>query len=438
LTLRLRLGLAVAAFAAAIVVLFGAWVHLTYRHQLEAQLIQVLLHDLERVATLLDRPTLGASFVGADARGDVLQFIGMDGSVLIGWGDPIALPAVERPATIVRGGRTYLTASAPWPAADGSIRLAHDVTDAFAAVAEIGRLLWGIGTAVVLLAALAALVLVRRMLGPLADLARQTRSLDPATSEDVVYRGPRDEGHDLATGLNDAMGAVRRRRDEERALLLEVAHELAAPLTLVHYHLDGLRRGDPGDARLRAASDAARELLRTSQDLLVVARGELERTIEPRLLDLREVVERIAAEYPGIAVEAAEPAEVVGDPERLMQVVRNVVRNAVQVTGAAERVRVLVRGEAETYVVEVCDDGPGMGAEARARAFERGFSGGRGAGVGLAVARSLVEAHGGSLEVASSTPDGTVMAIRLPSLASRLEIAPADPAVSAGCQEVPI
>jgi two-component system, OmpR family, sensor kinase len=427
LTLRVRLGLAAAVFAVVIVFLFGSWVHLTYRRQLEAQLIQVLQHDLERVATLLDRPTLGASFVGAGAGRDVLQFIGQDGSVLIGWGDPIALPAVDRPTPIVRGERTYLTATAPWPGADGTIRLAHDVTDAFGAVADIGRLLLGIGTAVVLVAALAALVLVRRMLGPLADLAHQTRSLDPATSEDVVYRGPRDEGHDLATGLNEALGAVRRRRDEERARLLEVAHELAAPLTLVHYHLDGLRRGDPGDARLRAASDAARELLRTSQDLLVVARGELELSFEPRLLDLREVVERIATEYPGITVAAAEPAEVVGDPERLMQVVRNVVRNAVQATGAAARVRVLVRSETDAYVVEVSDDGPGMSAEARARAFERGFSGGRGAGVGLAVARSLAEGHGGSLEVASSTPDGTVMAIRLPSLASRLEVAPAGP-----------
>ena len=424
MTLRARLGWGATLFAVLVVAAFGSWVHVSYRRQLEAQLVQVLQRDLERVATLLDRPSLGASFTGADATGDVLQFIDGDGSVLIGWGDTVALPAVDVPTRIARGDRIYLTATAPWPAATGSIRLAHDITAAASAVNEIGRMLLAIGTAVVLVAVLAALVLVRRMLWPLTDLVGQTRRLDPATSGDVVYRGPRDEGYDLAAGLNEALGAIRRRREAERNFLLEVAHELAAPLTLVHYHLDGLRRADPDDTRLRAASDAARELLRTSQDLLAVARGGLERTLEPRLLDLRDVVARIAAEYPGIAVQAEEAAEVVGDPERLMQVVRNVVRNAVQATGGPAGVRVVLRGDADACVVEVHDDGPGMSGEARARAFERGFSGGRGAGVGLTVARSLIEGHGGSLAVASSTPEGTVMAIRVPSLASRIEPTP--------------
>jgi two-component system, OmpR family, sensor kinase len=424
LTLRARLSLGAAVFAVLVVAVFGGWVHVTYRRQLEDQLAQVLQQDLERVATLFDRPSLGASFTGADATGDVLQFIDGNGTVLIGWGDPVTLPAVDVPTRIARGGRIYLTATAPWPPASGSIRLAHDVTAAVTAVRAIGRLLLAIGAAVVLLASGAAFVVVRRMLTPLTDLASQTRLLDPATSDDVVYRGPRDEGHDLAAGLNQALAAIRRRHEAERAFLMEVAHELAAPLTLVHYHLDGLRRAEPDDARLRAASEAARELLRTSQDLLAVARGGLERTLEPRLLDLREVVARIAAEYPGIEVQAAEAAQVVGDPERLMQVVRNVVRNAVQAAGGNAGVRVVVRGDADAYVVEVHDDGPGMSPEARARAFERGFSGGRGAGVGLAVARSLTEGHGGSLAVASSTPEGTVMAIRLPSLASRLERKP--------------
>jgi two-component system, OmpR family, sensor kinase len=423
-TLRARLGLGATAFAVLVVATFGSWVHVSYRRQLEGQLVQVLQRDLERVATLLDRPSLGASFTGADATGDVLQFIDGQGEVLVGWGDPVALPSVDAPTRIVRGDRIYLTATAPWPAAGGSIRLAHDVTAAASAVTGMGRRLVAIGSAVVLLAALAALVVVRRMLWPLTDLADQTRRLDPVESDGVVYRGPRDEGHDLAAGLNEALGAIRRRREEERAFLLEVAHELAAPLTLVHYHLDDLRRAEPDDTRLRAASDAARELLRTSQDLLAVARGGLERALEPRLLDLRDVIARIAAEYPGIGVQAEEAGEVVGDPERLMQVVRNVVRNAVQASGGPGGVRVVLRGDGDSCVVEVHDEGPGMSAEARTRAFERGFSGGRGAGVGLAVARSLIEGHGGSLAVASSTPEGTVMAIRLPSLASRIEPRP--------------
>lgn len=420
MTLRARVGLWAAVFVALVVVVFGALVHVTYQRQLERQLIEVLHHDLERVAALFEEPSLGASFTGAVSEGIVLQFVAADGRVVLGWGDPAPLPAVGRPERLVRDGRTYLVAQAPWRAANGVIRLAHDVTNAVEAVAAMGRVLLVSGAAVVVLAAVLALLVVRRMLWPLSDLARQTRSLEPVALPGVTYRGPRDEVHALATSLNDALLAIRRHREEERAFLLEVAHELAAPLTLVHYHLDGLRQRGGDDARLRAAADAARELLRTSQDLLVVARGELERPVEYQLLDLREVIERVALEYPGLCVAMRGPAEVVGDPERLVQVVRNLVRNAVQATGATEAVRVVLRSETEEHVVEVRDTGPGMTPETRERAFERGFSGGRGSGVGLAVAKSLVERHGGRLRVASSTVAGTVMEVALPSLASRL------------------
>jgi two-component system, OmpR family, sensor kinase len=428
-TLRARLGAWAAAFAAVVVVVFGGLVHLTYQRQLEGQLVRVLRQDLERVALLLDRPSLGASFAGGDAGGVALQFLDAGGRVVLGWGDPVPLPAVDRPTRVVRGERVYLVAQAPWTATRGTIRLAHDVTAALAAVDAVARLLVAIGAVVVLLAALLALIGVRRMLRPLSDLAVQTRRVDPAHPADVTYRGPRDEVHDVAAGLNEALGAIRGRQERERAFLLEVAHELAAPLTLVHYHLDGLRERDAGDPHLRAAADAARELLRTSQDLLAVARGELDRSLEPRVLDLREVVARVAAEYPGVAVAAGGAAEVAGDPERLVQVVRNLVRNAVQASGGVGGVRVALRSEGGTQVLEVADAGPGMSDETRARAFERGFSGGHGVGVGLVVARSLAEHHGGALRVASSSAAGTVMELRLPSLAARL--APAPPAGAA-------
>ncbi len=420
MTLRARFSLWATVFAALVVVVFGASVHLTYQRQLERQLIEVLQHDLERVATLLAQPSLGASFTGAADGNVVLQFVAADGRVVLSWGDPEPLPVVERPARVVRHDRTYLVAQAPWRAANGVIRLAHDVTETVDAVTGMGRVVLASGAAVVALAAVLALVGVRRMLWPLSDLARQTRDLEPAAPAGVTYRGPRDEVHVLATSLNEALRDIRAHREEERAFLLEVAHELAAPLTLVHYHLDGLRQRDRDDARLRAAADAARELLRTSQDLLVVARGELERAVEHQLLDLREVIERVAQEYPGLHVETCGRAEVAGDPERLVQVVRNLVRNAVQATGTVDGVRVVLRSRGDEHVVEVRDTGPGMTSEARERAFERGFSGGRGSGVGLTVAASLVERHGGRLRVASSTPEGTVMEVALPSLASRL------------------
>ncbi|MBW6457126.1 MAG: HAMP domain-containing protein, partial [Trueperaceae bacterium] len=302
MTLRVRLGLWAAVFTAVVVVVFGVAVDVGYRRQLFGQLETLLLEDLARVAVLLEEPMLGASFTGTEDSAMTLQFVDAQGRVALAWGDDEPLPAASEPTRLVVGDRQLLVAQVPWPAAGGTIRMARDVTAAVRSVRDLGRLLRVAGGAVIVVAALSAWALARRTLRPLAELAEQTRRLDAAKPGRVDYRGPRDEVHDLAEGLNQSLDAIRQRHEDERAFLLEVAHELAAPLTLVHYHLDGLRRRGPEDARLRAASDAARELLRTSQDLLVVARGDLSRSLEPSLVDLREVVRRIADEYPGLRV----------------------------------------------------------------------------------------------------------------------------------------
>ena len=422
MTLRVRFGLWAAVFTAAVVLVFGAAVDIGYRRQLFGQLEALLLEDLARVAVLLEEPTLGASFASSGDVGVILQFVDAQGRVALAWGDEAPLSAVAEPTRFDAGERHQLVAQIPWPATGGTIRMAHDVTAAVRSVQELGRLLRVAGAAVIVVAALSAWALARRTLRPLAELAEQTRRLDAAKPGRVDYRGPRDEVHDLAEGLNQSLGAIRKRQENERAFLLEVAHEIAAPLTLVHYHLDGLRRQDPEDARLRAASDAARELLRTSQDLLVVARGDLSRSLEASLIDLREIVRRIADEYPGLRVQLGEEAQVVGDPERLMQVVRNLVRNAVQAGGGADAVEVALGRDGGDHLIRVRDGGPGMTPEAAQRAFERGYSSGHGAGVGLVVARSLIELHGGSVGVAETSPAGTVMEVRLPDVAERMDV----------------
>jgi len=417
-----RFGLWAAVFAAAVVLVFGALVDVGYRRQLFGQLEVLLLEDLARVAVLLEEPLLGASFTGAGDVGVTLQFVDAQGRVVLAWGDDEPLPASAEPMRIEAGERHLLVAQVPWAAAGGTIRMALDVTSAVLSMRDLGRLLRVVGGAVIVVAALAAWALARRTLRPLAELAEQTRRVDAAKPGRVDYRGPKDEVHDLAEGLNQALGTIRERQEHERAFLLEVAHELAAPLTLVHYHLDGLRRLAPEDGRLRAASDAARELLRTSQDLLMAARGDLSRNLETSLVDLREIVQRIADEYPGLRVASAAPADVVGDPERLMQVVRNLVRNAVQAGDGAGSVEVTLGRDGEDHLIRVRDSGPGMSPEATERAFERGYSGGRGAGVGLAVARSLTELHGGAVRVAETSSAGTVMEVRLPDVAKRMDV----------------
>src|SRR5690606_548236 len=251
------------------------------------------------------------------------------------------------------------------------------------------RVLAASAVVMTLVAAAAALLLARSMLSPLASVARQAREVDPALPGEVDYAGPpNDEIGDLVAALNGSLGAIRQRQEAERDFLLEVAHELAAPLTLVNYQLQNLRRDHPDDPRVRAAAEGTMELLRTSQDLLVLARGELERPFEPRVVDLRVIVGRVADEYPGVQVVSDGAIEVAGDPERLMQVVRNLVRNAITAVGRADGVAVTLRRDADTAVLEVRDQGPGMSEETVKRIFDRGFSRASSAGAGGGTSRS--------------------------------------------------
>lgn len=320
-------------------------------------------------------------------------------------------------------GRRYLVASTAWRGAGGTIRVAHDVEGAMRTRADLARSFgWG-GALALLSSTLVALVVARRSLRPLELVAERARAVDPEAPETIAYAGRSHEVRALTDALNATLTAICERSRRERAFLLEIPHELAAPLTLVHYHLGALRRERPDDAELRAAADAAQELLHTSQDLLVLARGELERPLALALVDVRELLTRVDGEYPGVHCAAAAPAQVIGDADRLMQVVRKLVRNGVQAAGRPEGVRVTLEAGADEHLLRVEDDGPGLDAEALGRVFERGFRRGKGSGVGLAISKDLVERHGGSITAASGAAGGARFEVRLPSLASRVETA---------------
>jgi len=425
-SLRNQVGLGVALLALLVVVSSSGLAYGWFVRDQSAELRRLLLEDVARVAALLDAPVLGAAFVDPATPGFAVQVVGADGRVVLAWGRDEPLPLAPEPAPASLDGRRHLIASAPWRGAGGTIRVAHDIEAALRTRADLARSLgWG-GALAFLSSTLVALVVARRSLRPLELVAERARAVDPQAPEAIAYPGHSQEVRALTDALNATLTAIRERSRRERAFLLEIAHELGAPLTLVNYHLGALRRERPADAELRAAADAAQELLHTSQDLLVLARGELERPLDLALVDLRVLLERAAGEYPGVRCEAPAPAQVIGDADRLMQVVRNLVRNGVQAAGRPQGVRVTLAAGADEHLLRVEDDGPGLDAEALARVFERGFRRGRGSGVGLTISKDLVEQHGGRIVATSADAGGARFEVRLPSLASRLEADDAD------------
>lgn len=227
-----------------------------------------------------------------------------------------------------------------------------------------------------------------------------------------------------------------RLKDEFLAL---VSHELRTPLTSVLGYLEVLLDGEVGALTedqahvTRIAERNARRLRRLVGDLLVVAQaqaGRLALLAEP--VDVAELARQSvmaalpAAQERGVALSgpaAQAPAMVDADPERLGQVVDNLLVNAMTYTPRGGAVAVEVRATDEGVVLEVSDTGPGIPAGELERVFERFYRGaagaGRngGAGLGLAISSAIVRAHRGRISVSSCEGSGATFRVELPGTA---------------------
>ncbi len=216
--------------------------------------------------------------------------------------------------------------------------------------------------------------------------------------------------------------------------LSSVSHELRTPLTSILGYAALLREDTEGvvdaDDHIEVIERNASRQLRLVEDLLSIARiqaGEFE--VHRLPIDLAEVVRlgveamRPAAEEAGLRLEleCEEQVRTIGDADRLDQVLANLLANAIKFTPRDGRIEVRLSSTPEEAVLTVSDDGPGIQPEDRARLFERLFRGDEvkrlqvsGAGLGLAIARSIVEAHDGTIEVRTEPGEGATFELTLP------------------------
>ncbi len=415
----------VAAFGVATDAAFGAF--------LERQARETAEREARRAQEIVEAGRPGDAFLAS--VGDVrLQFVGRDGNVRLPGPSQAPLPeagpgaVVERPLSDMDG--RWAVAAAPWrtPAGTdaGTVRVAVSMRPADRDREALRRVLLAAGVLTIVASGAAGAWSVRRGLRPLGTLARAADAVDPADPRPVAYRGPDDEVARLADGLNRALDGIRKRRDAERERLADVAHELAAPVTVVAARLRRLAEGrdaavsEPDRRGLEAAQAAADDLLHASNDLLTLARGDLDERLAWEVRDVGESVRDAAGGWGGVRVEVAadDDLRALIDPVRLRQVVRNLVRNAVKAADAEEGVRVHVARAGEEVALRVEDDGPGLDAAARDAIFGRYVAGSGGTGLGLAVVRRLVDAMGGTVRAeARGGPGvhGAIFEVRLPS-----------------------
>ncbi len=243
----------------------------------------------------------------------------------------------------------------------------------------------------------------------------------------------------LGASLNAMLGQIEDAFSERsasearlRRFISDASHELRTPIAAVSAYAELFDRGarDRPDDLERAMAGIQRESRRIGvlvADLLLLARLDQGRPLESRPADLTaiagEAVDAAHAMEPArpLALEAPAPVTVTGDPERLRQVIDNLLANVRAHTPADAAATVRVRREGAGAVLEVADAGPGLDAEQASHVFERFYRGDPsrsrdhgGAGLGLAIVAAIVEAHGGAVAVESRPGAGTTIRVTIP------------------------
>jgi len=282
-------------------------------------------------------------------------------------------------------------------------------------------------------ALLLGLLLARTLSRPIRELTNATRALAKGELGQQVTVRTRDELGELAASFNQMSAGLARASELRRQMMADIAHELRTPLSLILGYTESL-----SDGKLPASQetfdimhDEAQHLSRLIDDLRTLSladAGELPLTRQP--LDLRALLERVTlahlpeAQQRGISIQvetSPDLPEVEADPGRMAQVLENLVSNALCYTPAGGRISLSVEADVSAIKLRVQDNGVGIAPEDLPFVFDRFYRAdkslqrnGTESGLGLAIAKSIVEAHGGSISVESALGEGTTFTIALP------------------------
>lgn len=274
--------------------------------------------------------------------------------------------------------------------------------------------------------------LIERALRPIENIAEAASQI--ATGDDlsrrIPYDGPLDELGKLTVIFNATLSRLEQLFTAQRRFVADVSHELRTPLTVIQGNVDIIRRYGPDDDSLAAMSSESKRMTRLVGDLLLLAQadsGQLPLQTENLELDslLLEVFEQakllVADNGVSIRLGRFEPVRVHADPDRLKQLLLNLVSNAIKFTPPGGAVTLSVWPDGPEALMAVEDTGEGIPAEDLPHIFERFYRVDKararkqgGAGLGLSIAYWIAEAHGGRITVSSAIGVGTTFTIRLP------------------------
>jgi signal transduction histidine kinase len=278
-------------------------------------------------------------------------------------------------------------------------------------------------------------ILARGMTSPLREMVAAARAMARGDYSRRVRATSRDEVGELARAFNTMAVELAKTERLRRELVANVSHELRTPLTALRAVLENLvDEVEPVDSatlrtmlaqteRLGSLVDQLLDLSQLEAGTIPLERHSFE--VQPLLRQAVEEsrlnAERGMARPVRLAVSVEPPnLRANGDPERLHQVVANLIENAVRHSPLDGEVLISARRESGQVRIEVRDEGPGIPEEEAERVFERFYRGGTGSsrdggtGLGLAIARWIVDLHGGEIRAERNEPRGCRMVVGLP------------------------
>jgi len=445
--LRLRLALLFALATALAIAVAGFGFLLQLRISLDASLDSSLVTRATALVDEVSAAGMGSLRLGQDE--EPAQFLTVDGRILASSPELAGRPALDpeqRRAVAAGHTLTFTTGLvgertrvlARTTDAEGTllvVGIGTDISDAAADHVEYALLLGG--PPAVGVAGFGAWLLAGAALRPVERMRRETAEIsEHDTTAQLAVPPTRDEIAALATTMNALLDRLRAAVARERGFVADAGHELRTPLAMLRAELElatrpGRSRAELADA-VAAAGQETERLIRLSENLLLLARAEegrsFVRAVPTPVHELLTAAARGAnarGADRSVTVEVDCPLEltVTADPDRLRQALDNLLDNAIRHSPPGQVVQLAARraDALSSLEITVRDHGAGFPAEFIPHAFERfrradtaraRIDGG--AGLGLAIVRAIIQAHGGQTLVHNHPAGGAVVAMRLP------------------------
>jgi signal transduction histidine kinase len=313
----------------------------------------------------------------------------------------------------------------------GAMPLRDPTEEAF--LNRTGRgLLWG-AVAAGIVALILGLALARNLTRPLRRLTDAIHAMAAGKLEQRVDITSRDEIGELAAAFNSMSAQLAHSNQARRQMTADIAHELRNPLMVMTGYIEALRDGilRPSPERYDMMHEEAQHLQRLVADLRTLSLADAgELALTPQVIDPSLLLARVAEAYAASAQKAeiqlvVQPAayapDIKVDVERMVQVLANLVTNALRHTPVGGSVTLGTHAEGGDVAITVSDTGEGIAPDVLPRVFDRFYRADNArsqsrdeSGLGLAIAKSIVASHGGTLEVTSEVGKGSTFTVNLP------------------------